>query len=136
MLSRWSGLSCEGQFELATKIAANVGYVIVQEPGIQAAEDRPAAPALDRAAVIEECAQIAANFETKRHWSDDPDMQNQAYYTEGEVTHEIATTIRAIAIAMQPTAPSDLCAYCDTDLSGNPDCEECGREQPSMDDSE
>jgi hypothetical protein len=63
-----------------------------------------AAPALDRAAIIKECAKAAQNFETKRHWSDDPDMQNQAYYTEGEVAHEIATTILALASAHQPAA--------------------------------
>jgi hypothetical protein len=60
--------------------------------------------ALDRAAIIKECAKAAQNFETKRHWSDDPDMQNQAYYTEGEVAHEIATTILALASAHQPAA--------------------------------
>lgn len=51
----WADLSCQEQFDLATKIAANVGYVLAPEPNIQAAENAQDA----RAEVIEECAEAA-----------------------------------------------------------------------------
>lgn len=37
----WEWLSCDEQFALATKIAANVGYVLLPEVSIQDAEDGP-----------------------------------------------------------------------------------------------
>jgi hypothetical protein len=87
-----------------------------------------AAPALDRASIIEECATVAEGFPQL--------IQISPKHVRQVSGVDIAAAIRALASATQPAAPSDPCAYCDTDLSGNPDCEECGREQPSMDDSE
>lgn len=41
-LDAWDALSCDDQFALARRIAANVGYVLVPEPSIQDAEDAAA----------------------------------------------------------------------------------------------
>jgi hypothetical protein len=40
----WQSLSCDDQFELARKIASNVGYVLVPEQSIQDAEDSAPVP--------------------------------------------------------------------------------------------
>jgi hypothetical protein len=50
-------------------------------------------------AAIDECVNAVEEYNPDRKWSDDEDMQNQAYYTGGEVQNEILGVIRALAKA-------------------------------------
>jgi hypothetical protein len=53
---------------------------------------------ITREAAIEECAMAIENYNPDRQWSADSDMQNQAYYTGGEVQSEIVDLVRALAL--------------------------------------
>lgn len=48
-------------------------------------------------AAIDECVSAVEDYNSDRKWSDDEDMQNQAYYTSGEVQNEVLNLIRALS---------------------------------------
>lgn len=46
---------------------------------------------------VEECVKTIEDYDTDRDWSADEDMQNQAYFTAGEIQAELADLIRGLA---------------------------------------